>query len=130
MVIYSGFKTYVQRLYITSGWQIKKKNTRWRCPVGPLVANSLQESNKSTWLTNTKDDLYKEGEAPKSTAMPLSDLDEGAMEFDLWKEIREEFLTTSTMQFKADIQLYLSHGAHPQCISWFTSQHAAVKYQD
>ena len=34
--------------------------------------------------------------ATSSTVVPLSDLDEGAMEFELWWEIGEEFLTTST----------------------------------
>lgn len=40
-----------------------------------------------------------EGESPKSTTPPLSDLEEGAIEFDLWKEIGEELLTTSTGVF-------------------------------
>ena len=38
----------------------------------------------------------REEETPKSAVVPLNDLEEGAMEFTLWKEVGEEFLTTST----------------------------------
>ena len=37
-----------------------------------------------------------QGETPKYTVVPLSDLEKGAIEFDLWKEIGEEFIATST----------------------------------
>ena len=36
------------------------------------------------------------GETPKSTTVPLSGLEDGALEFSSWKEIGEEFLATST----------------------------------
>ena len=41
-----------------------------------------------TWNSN--------GDTVKTTKAPLSDLDEGALDFNLWKDIGEEFLTTSS----------------------------------
>ena len=53
--------------------------------------NNYGQARVSVWPT-----WPLNGETPKSIVVPLNDLEEGAMEFDLWKEIGEEFLTTST----------------------------------
>ncbi len=54
-----------------------------------LLSTTRNAGRVSVWPT-----WNLNGEAPKSTTAPLSEDEEGAMEFSLWREIGEEFLIT------------------------------------